>query len=119
MPFYLAATWGSRVLAASAVTLAHCLSPAAGGEDVSDYYTVLSALVSFLRDHDCWATLACLLGACQQVRIGWRCIDMGRILSIGSGGSAVQAPSRERRDQVRQAHLCQGSTTCRGRLQDA
>jgi hypothetical protein len=44
-----------------------CAMCPAGGEDVSEYYCVLSALVSFLRDHDCWATLACLLGACQQV----------------------------------------------------
>ncbi|KAJ9520442.1 hypothetical protein QJQ45_000160 [Haematococcus lacustris] len=42
------------------------LGLACGEEHEVEYRCVLAALVSFLREHDCWACLSCLLGGLRQ-----------------------------------------------------
>ncbi|KAL6761481.1 hypothetical protein V8C86DRAFT_2534304 [Haematococcus lacustris] len=51
-----------------AADMNYCLEavPAPGDEHEVEYRCVLSALVGFLREHDCWASLSCLLGGLRQ-----------------------------------------------------
>ncbi|KAJ9520560.1 hypothetical protein QJQ45_007394 [Haematococcus lacustris] len=51
-----------------AADINYCLEtvPIPGEEHEVEYRCVLAALVSFLREHDCWACLSCLLGGLRQ-----------------------------------------------------